>query len=927
MPPALTPESSLRRLRPLWIVGFAFLVFTAIPTAVRFLTDWFWFQEVGFETVFATQIVTKGALFLVAGLVAYAFLAFNVRMASGGVSRTPVLWRVSPDLPPVDIAASLSRIAGPVAAVFSLLFALTATGDWMEVLQFLNRSEFGVTDPIFRRDIGSYVFVLPALASLLGMMRGLVIITLLIVVVLHALRGRVTLPPQRVGLESPAAGHVAALLVGFLVITALQIWLVRIPELLYSNTGPFTGASYSDLNARYPALHIVAITSIIGAALIAYGAVRKKIVWFAFLAAASYVVVSFVAGGLYPWAVQRFVVTPTELTREAPQLRNHIRASRRAWGLDSIETRDLTGDAQLSLQDIRANAATIENVRLWDRAPLLRTFGQLQEIRTYYDFVSVDDDRYLINGRYRQVMLSPRELNTESLPTRNFVNQHLTFTHGMGLTLGPVNEVTVEGLPVLFIKDLPPVSNVSLQVTRPQIYYGELTDDHVFVNTRQPEFDYPSGEANISTRYNGAGGVRVGGLFKRALFAMRFGALNILLSGDIRGDSRVLYNRTILRRAHLAMPFLSFDADPYLVIASNGQLKWILDAYTSTDRYPYSQPLADGTSYMRNSVKVVIDAYDGSIQPYIADPRDPLIRTYSRIFKGIMKPMSAFPAELRPHVRYPSDLFNVQAGLYATFHMDAAETFYHREDQWQIPNVGKSANDEAQFMRHLVMRLPEERNAEYIFMVPFTPRGKDNLASWMVVRNDGANYGKLRVYRFPKQSLVYGPRQIIARIDQNTEISRELTLWNQVGSEVIRGELLVIPIGEALIYVQPIYLQAEGGRIPELKRVVVAYENRVVMAETLEAGLGQMFGGNVPRPRDAAPGATPTPATADSAQTPAAVAAAPVGGAANTTLIGEARGHYDRAIAAQRAGDWAVYGSEIKALGDVLTRLRSGATR
>lgn len=916
----------MRRLRPFWIVGIAFLVFTAIPTAVRFLTDWFWFQEVGFETVFTTQLLTKSALFIIAGLVSYLFLSFNARLASKGVSRTPVLWKVSPDLPPVDIASSLSRIAGPVTAVVALMFALTATGYWMELLQFANRSAFGVADPVFGRDIGSYVFVLPAIASFLGMLRGLVLITFIVVLILHALRGRVTLPPQRVGLESPAAGHVAALLVGFLVLTALQIWLVRIPELLYSNTGPLVGASYSDLNARYPALHVIAVTALIGCALIVYGALRRKIVWFAFLAAASYVVVSFVGGALYPWAVQRFVVAPTELTREAPQLRNHIKATRAAWGLNNVETRDLSGDAGLTLDDIRANSATIENVRLWDRAPLLKTFGQLQEIRTYYDFVSVDDDRYMINGRYRQVMLSPRELNTESLPTRTFINQHLTFTHGMGLTLGPVNEVTTEGLPVLFIKDLPPVSNVSLQVKRPQIYYGELTDDHVFVNTRQAEFDYPSGDANITTRYNGTGGVRVGGIFKRAMFALRFGALNILLSGDIGSDSKVLYNRTILKRAQLALPFLTFDGDPYMVISPAGELKWILDAYTSTDRYPYSQTLADGTTYMRNSVKVVIDAYNGSIQPFIADPNDPLARTFSQIFKGIMKPMSAFPADLLAHIRYPTDLFRVQSNLYTTFHMDAAETFYHREDQWQIPSVGERAAEENRFMRHLVMRLPGESTAEYIYMVPFTPRGKDNLASWMVARNDGANYGKLRVYRFPKQSLVYGPRQISARIDQNTDISRELTLWNQVGSEVIRGELLVIPIGEALIYVQPIYLQAEGGRIPELKRVVVAYQNRVIMAETLEAALGQMFGGNVPRQQDAVPGA-PRAAGADTTQAPATARPSAVTTGPNLELVGEARGHYDRAIAAQRSGDWALYGRELQALGEVLTRLRSNANR
>ncbi|HMA22146.1 MAG TPA: UPF0182 family protein, partial [Gemmatimonadaceae bacterium] len=620
----------------------------------------------------------------------------------------------------------------------------------------------------------------------------------------------------------------------YLVLTALHIWLVRIPELLYSTTGPLTGASYTDLHAKYPALHLTAITAIIGIGLVVYGMLRGRIVLYTLAAAVIYIGVSFVADGLFPYGIQRFIVAPTELTRELPQLRSHIVATRRAWALDRIDTRELTGDAGLSLADIRANSATIQNVRMWDRAPLLQTFGQLQEIRTYYDFISVDDDRYVINGRYRQILLSPRELNSESLPKQTFINQHLTFTHGMGLTLGPVSEVTSEGLPVLFVKNLPPVSTVSLKVTRPQIYYGELTNDHVFVNTRQTEFDYPSGDANIYSRYAGRGGVRVGGILRRALLAIRFGSVNILLSGDITSDSRVLFNRQVEQRVKTALPFLTFDGDPYMVINNAGQLYWIIDAFTSTDRYPYSQRLEDGTSYMRNSVKVVVDAYNGTVDSYIADPADPLVRTYAKIFPGILKPMSAMPADIRVHIRYPRDLFSIQVALYATYHMDEPKTFYNREDQWQIPSAAEQKDEDDRFMRHLVMRLPEEKQAEYIYMAPFTPRGKNNLAAWIVARNDGANYGKLRVYRFPKQSLVYGPAQISARINQDTDISRELTLWDQRGSEVIKGELLVIPIEEALLYVEPIYLRAQGGQIPELKRVVVAFQDRVVMSETFE---------------------------------------------------------------------------------------------
>ena len=563
-------------------------------------------------------------------------------------------------------------------------------------------------------------------------------------------------------------------------------------------------------------------------------------------------------------------------------------------------------------------------MRLWDRAPLLQTFGQLQEIRTYYDFISVDDDRYIIDGRYRQVLLSPRELNSASLPTRTFINQHLTFTHGIGtFTLGPVNEVTSEGLPVLFIKNLPPVSTVSLKVTRPQLYYGELTTDQVFVNTHQTEFDYPSGDANIYSRYHGTGGVRVGGFIKRALLAMRFGALNILFSGDITSESRVLYVRQVGERAKMALPFLTVDADPYLVINTKGELYWIIDGFTATDRYPYSYRLDDGTSYMRNSVKVTIDAYNGTISAYVVDPSDPLIRTYAKIFPGIFKPISGMPADIRAHIRYPRDLFRIQATLYTTFHMDEPKTFYNREDQWQIPSGSEQKDEDDRFMRHLVMRLPEEKQAEYIYMAPFTPRGKNNLAAWMVARNDGANYGKLRVYRFPKQSLVYGPKQIANRINQDTDISRELTLWDQRGSEVVKGELLVIPIEEALVYVQPIYLRAQGGQIPELKRVVVAFQDRVVMSETFETGLARLFSGDVGAPAQTATG-TQLAADTSGVTAPSKAAGTVPATAPNTQLLREAQDHYQRAISAQRQGDWTTYGQEIQRLGEILRRLNSG---
>jgi uncharacterized membrane protein (UPF0182 family) len=477
--------------------------------------------------------------------------------------------------------------------------------------------------------------------------------------------------------------------------------------------------------------------------------------------------------------------------------------------------------------------------------------------------------------------------------------------------MSPVNQVTSEGLPVLFIKDLPPASTVSLKVTRPQIYYGELANEYVFANTRQREFDHPSGEANVYASYQGKGGVPIDNLLRRAIFAAHFGSSKILFSGDITNGSRVLYNRTIMDRARKALPFLIFDRDPYVVLAGDGTLKWILDAYTVTEQYPYAERLRDGTSYMRNSVKLVIDAYDGSLAAYVSAPSDPLIRTWARIFPGIFTPMDSMPADLRAHIRYPDGIYRIQTSLYTSYHMNEPDDFYHREDQWQIP-VATESEGAVPFMRHIVMRLPEEKNAEYIYMVPFTPRGKDNLAAWMTARNDGPEYGRLRVYQLSRQSLAYGPRQIVNRINQDTEVSRQVSLWDRAGSRVIRGDLLVIPIEESLLYVQPLYLQAEGGRIPELKRVVVAYQNRVVMQETLEAALADLFGG-APGRRAPAPSIAAGPSNAGA---PAAVDPRLI------TSIEEARRRYEAALQAQRELDWARYGEEMRRLGEVLERLR-----
>lgn len=902
-----------RRAPVLTVVAIAAVIFIVIPAGSGFLVDLWWFREIGFQVVFLKELLARTLLFLIAGGVAFASLQLTLRIAQRGVVPDPVLIHVGESAPPLDVSRAAHRLRSPLAIVLGLLFGLGATASWDTVLQWMHRTPFGVTDPVFGRDVGYYVFTLPLISLVLGLLSTLAVLALISTLPVYFFRGDVVIAPRRLRIEPAAGMHLAVLLAIAFVLTALRLWFVDSAALLYSTTGPLVGASYTDLHATLPALRLSAVLALVVAVMVIVGGAREKLGWYGFLAIGGYFIVAIIGRGVVPTIMQKFVVAPTELTRERPYLASHIAATRQAWGIDQVESRDLVGEQNLTMAALKSNAPTIDNVRLWDRAPLLRTFGQLQEIRTYYDFVSVDDDRYWIDGKYRQVLLSPRELNAGSLPTRTFINEHLTFTHGMGLTMSPVNQVTTQGLPVLLVKDLPPSTTGTLKVSRPQIYFGELANDFVFTGTQQREFDFPSGEENIYTAYAGAGGVPVGNVLRRAILAMHFGSSKILLSGDITDSSRILYHRNIVDRIKTALPFLRLDRDPYLVVADDGTLKWIQDAYTETSRYPYSFQAPDNSTYMRNSVKVIVDAYDGTISAYISAPNDPLIQTWAKVFPGVFQPLDSLRADLRAHLRYPDELFRMQATLYTTYHMDDPEEFYHREDQWQVPIVTRP--DEAvPFMRHIIMRLPDEPKAEYIYMAPFTPRGKDNLAAWMVARNDGDNYGMLRVYRFPRQSLVFGPRQIENRINQDTEIAREVSLWDQRGSEVIRGDLLVIPIEEALLYVQPLYLQAEGGRIPELKRVLVAYGDQVVMRETLDQALQALFAGGGDGPITQSVAAF---AAGDSTAAPATAAAS----TQVQQLAIEARRRYQAALEAQRQGDWARYGEEIKRLGELLERM------
>jgi len=920
-----------KRLFTYIIYGLIALSIFILPRFLQLLTDWYWFREIGFSNIFTTILYSKLILGLVVGVLAFVVLYGNLWLAGRLVVSKPFTINVRGGendgtirIKEVNAGKYISSFILPISLTLGFFTGLVGMTGWETVLKYFNATPFNTLDPIFGRDIGFYFFDLPFIQFLVGLWFWFITASFIGVALSYTLRGAITLRqsaqnlPTQAGLgvlkslhiEKPAKVHLSILIAIFFVLTSLKIYALRIPALLYDSTGSFTGASFTDINATLPFLQILIFVAIFAAVLIVLN-IYKTNNRLLILAFGIYIVTTILGGSLYPFFLQKLIVSPNELIKETPYIEHNIKATQKAYALDMVTERDITGEATLTMSDINNNRSTIKNIRLWDREPLLDTFGQLQEIRTYYDFVSIDNDRYDLNGDYRQVLLSPRELDSASLPQRNFINERLTFTHGFGLTLSPVNEVTPEGLPVLFLKDLPPVSSIeSLKVERPEIYYGELASDWVVVNTKAKEFNYPSGEENVFSDYEGQGGVEIKSIFRKVLFALKFKSSKILLSDDITNESRIMYYRNIQERVRRVLPFLNLDSDPYIVVTKEGGLKWIYDTFTTSNRYPYAEQMKDIFSslpgkrlnYIRNSVKVVIDAYDGKMTFYIADEDDPIIKTYAKIFKDSFLPLEQMDEDLRAHIRYPEDLFVYQTALYTVYHMDEAQIFYNKEDQWQIPVItgGEQADP---MMRHMIMKLPGEEKEEFILMIPFTPRGKDNLSAWMVARNDGEFYGQLVVYRFPKQKLVFGPKQITNRINQDTDISRQISLWDQRGSEVLRGNLLVIPIEESLIYVQPIYLRAEGGRIPELKRVIVAHENRIAMEETLDLALERVFSGQVIKDREV-------------------TTAVPAKSTLSKDLIKQAADHFDRAMSAQRRGDWALYGEEIRKLGEVFERAR-----
>ncbi|HET7700070.1 MAG TPA: UPF0182 family protein [Candidatus Limnocylindria bacterium] len=901
---------------------------------IGFLTDLLWFRSLGLEDVFLRRYTAGFWAFVVFMLAFFALALPNLYLAL-----RPQMPRVVVDAKRAPSALALTLRLAWLLLIPAFFFGLAGGDQWDALLRWLNAVPFGVSDPVFGRDIGFYFFTLPVLDFVRGWSIAAVLVIAAGVVGVYALRGVISLATDQaaradvavagrtaLALARPARAHLSVLGGLFLLLIAFGYVLDQY-VLLFRQEGVVSGAGYTSLGVRLPALTILAV--VVGiAALACFANAFARTLWVLGGSLVLWIVASIVLLGVAPSIVQGFVVNPDPLNKERPYIERSITATRAAYGLTNVEeTLFDVADAPSAQEALRDLSDTL-SVRLWDYRPLLAAL-ELQALRQYYSFNDVDVDRYPIGGREVPVMLSARELDAGLLPTANWLNRHLVFTHGFGAVLTAVGGVGAEGRPDLLLRDIPPVGEP--KIDQPRIYFGELTRDYVIVNTEQPEFDYAAEGGDQYRNYDGTGGVGVGSLWDRILFALRFGDTNMLLTGQIGPQSRVLFHRQIGERERLIAPFLSYDPDPYLVIAE-GKLWWINDAYTTGDRYPYSARypyLRTGSTtigggdfnYVRNSVKVVTNAYDGSISYYVVDETDPVIRNLRAIYPTLFKPIAEMPQSLRAHIRYPEGLFTVQAQAYALFHMTDPDEFYNRVDAWRIANEIHEQGGQSQPIEpyYVTTRLPGSDRREFILFVPMTPAGgeRNNMVAWIAGRADPPEYGKLRVLRFPKDRTIFGPLLIEGRIEADATIKQQLTLLcpQGGGSRCIRGNLLVLPVGNSFVYVEPLFVQPTQGRIPELQRVILATQSRVVMAESFPKALEALFAGA------ATPGPSPTPTP-----TPRPSGApTPTPGPAQTIaqLVQQASDHYEQAQEALRRGDFAEYGRLLALLQDDLAKLRA----
>jgi uncharacterized protein len=904
------------------------LLYVILSTLKSIYIDWLWFEGVGLRSVYSKRIVTQAWLFGGGALIFLAYFGSNVYLAARPVLRVPGSGLDEYETASLRRVYLLALIAGTL--FLALIFGTIAAGRWDLILGYLEAVPFGLKDPQFGRDISFYVFDLPALRFIYGWLLGMAVVTVLTAAGLYLFRFLITGPDSDVTRQSRV--HLGLLLLAIIVLFVWRYWLDRF-ELNFSTAGVVFGATYTDLHARLPLIYVgMALASLTGLAMLATVAGRSILLPIG--AVIVWVTVMVVGGALYPAGVQRFNVEPNEVQKERPYIERNIEMTRRAFALNEIDERAFPAAPEVSPAELAAHPETVGNIRLLDVRPLIQTYLQIQAIRPLYRFHDVDIDRYMIDGQRRQVMVAARELSPGLLPptARSWVNQRLQFTHGYGVVMSPVNEVVQEGLPNLFLRDIPVEGK--LPVTRPEIYYGEEPDHYVIVKTQDKEFDYEGGPQTV---FEGEGGVKIGDPFRRLLFAWEFGDINILISGSLTDESRILWRRNIQDRVKTIAPFLTLDRDPYIVV-TEGRLVWIQDAYTTTERYPYSTP-AGGMNYIRNSVKVVIDAYDGSTTFYLVDESDPIIQTYAKIFPRLFTPMDEMPEDLQNHLRYPEDMFLAQVDKFRVYHITDPVALYNREDVWNLPIEIFDDRDVPVEPYYVIMRIPGEPVEEFALIMPLTPANRQNTIAWVAARSDADNYGKMLAFRFPTNTLVFGPRQVETRIDQDPAISAQFSLWRrQGGSRVIRGNLLMIPIGSGNLFVEPIYLQGETSQLPELKRVIVVNGNSIAMEPTLEQALAVVFGQAAPTPPtldpDAPAGPSPPPAQPTPAPPPAQPTPAPPPPAAPTPTAGpppiagspadlarEANAAFERAQQALQRGDFATYGAEIARVEELIQRL------
>ncbi|MGA3263798.1 MAG: UPF0182 family protein [Terracidiphilus sp.] len=851
------PPRPRRRIFLFLLVAVA-LILIAGRTALSYWVDLLWFRSLGYADVFWRTLGFKWGIFAAFAaltfLILYGTFATLRRAHSADLPGDHTIY-IAGNAVNLPVASVLRLIAIGVSFVIAIATGAAMEAQWptLALYWYAPRATGSVTDPIFSLPLNFYLFTLPALQIIAGWLLTLAVITCILAVLFILITGGSRALAERFSSRFPLSWRGLSIMVGFLLlILALRAYISRFEQLIDHHT-IFDGVTYTDAHVTLTGMLFVSAALALGALMAFASAVFKpRGRWL--IASVVPAVICYAVVGVVGWYVSTFVVKPNQLVREQPYIALNIEMTRQAYGLDRFTQHEFPAETTVGAADPANNQPTLQNIRLWDVQALKDTLRQIQEIRTYYDFPGIDIDRYQIGGDLREVMLAVRELNADKLPesSRNWINDKLIYTHGYGITMNPVNGFTPEGLPSLLLSNMPVQSTVpGLNVTRPEIYFGEMTNTDVYVKTRQQEFNFPQGQANNLTSYEGSGGIVLGSFLRRVLLAFDRGDLTKLpFSDDVNAQSRLLMRRNVRDRVAALAPFLAYDRDPYIVVGDDGRLYWIIDGFTSSDSYPYSThySLGDQTvNYMRNSVKTVVDAYDGTTTFYVFDSEDPILAAYRGIFPSLFKDASAMPAWLRKHVRYPELLLSLQAEVYGLYHMTNTEVFYNREDLWTVATeTGMAEGGEQAAMamqpNFVLMKLPGETGLEFVEILPFTPANRNNLIGWIAGRSDGEHYGTSVVYDFPKTRLVDGPQQIEARIDQNAQLSGQLTLWNQQGSHVRRGSLLVIPCGRALLYAEPIYLQAERSPMPELRLVVLALQDRLAYAPTFEGALASLFG-------------------------------------------------------------------------------------